>query len=733
MYFIRFKLLPTLIGLFITALFCWLYLSDHGSYWHFTNRLNNDIYDLKLRNVDESKQTAKNIVVIDIDEKSLKQIGRWPWPRNRIATLSQKLHADGAVVIAYDIIFSEEEQNPLDIIKHHLSNQSLDIPDYKILHNKLNNDKHFADALKQSDSVLGFVLTAGDEKIGQLPSPLIPLDTSMVNSLPLLKFSGYIAPIKLFEHAAKAAGYVSYVRDDDGVTRRVPLILNYDNHIYGSLALQTIKLYMLFDNVSIDKYKLDNNHYLIEGIKLGNYVIPTDSEARVYAPLMNIKNIPHYSAADIIAGKIPTADINGRIALIGFTAKGLTDQVATPINSALPGVYVHASIIQGIINKKFPQRPNWATGAEFISLIVIGIILSLLLPWLSPMWSLITTLMGYIIIFAADWTLWNKDYWIMHISSLLIMILVISIFNFLYGFLFERRLRKKFKNLFGQYVPPEHVQEIIKKSASQQQSMEGESREMTVLFSDICSFTTISEQLTAQQIKTLLNDFFTPISDIILSQKGTIDKYVGDQIIAFWGAPIENKHHEEAAILTAFEMIKKTNELAQQFTQQNLPTISIGVGINSGEMNVGDMGSQQRRAYTVLGDNVNIASRLEALTRSYGVPIIVGENTIANAPNICFMKLDCIYVKGKTKPVAIYQPICPMSDVTAEIKLKISEYEAALAAYTDGNWEQAKQLFEQLNHKYPDTILYNLFLQRMTELKNNPPNYWNGGVKRGPK
>jgi adenylate cyclase len=733
MYFLRFKLLPTLVGLLITFLFCWFNFVDHGALSHFTQRINNDIYDLKLKTMQQDiNKPAKNLVVIDIDEKSLKNIGRWPWSRNKITLLTDKLQKADATVIAYDVIFSEHEQNPMELLSQQMKKENifLGIPNYEKLYDKFNYDKQFAAALKKSDTVLGFVITGGKETIGTLPKPIVKPPLKLLNGLPFPIGSGYIAPIKPLESAATAEGFVSYIRDSDGVTRRVPLLMRYKDALYPSLALESTRLYLLYDKIGIKKVAIGGGDYLIDGVSLGKYTIPTDRNGQVYAPLMNIKTIPRISAEDIINGTFKPSLVEGRIALIGFTAKGLTDQVSTPINTALPGVYVHASIIQGILNKRLPQRPDWALGAELSATVIFGVILSFLLPWLSPLWSFISTVISYGVVFGVDWALWNKHYWIINICILLITILTISIFNLLWGFLFEQRLRKKFKRLFGQYVPPDHVKAMIKKSASQQKNMEGESKVMTVLFADIMDFTTIAESLSAQKIKELLNDFFTPISDIILENNGTIDKYVGDQVIAFWGAPIDNPDHQRAAIMTGFQMIEKTDELRKEFEKHNLPVIQTGIGINSGEMNVGDMGSVQRRAYTVLGDNVNLAARLEAITRYYSAQMVVGENTTEGIDDIIFMKLDCIFVKGKTKPVNIFQPICMKSDITDEIEKRVSTYESALNGYLTGDWESALKKFTLLIQTEPDVNLYNIFLQRMEQLDNIPPNNWNGSFER---
>lgn len=733
MYFFKFKFLPTLIGLLITFTFCWLYFVDTGNFREFIDRINHDIYDIQIRTMKKDEpNSAKNLVIVSIDEASLKKEGRWPWSRNKLVQLTKQLQNAGATVIAYDIMFAEQEKNPLNIISEYIKDDHLSniLPDYHQLYSKLNFDKHFANTLQNSETILGFALTRGNEKIGALPKTIFSLPVEELNLLPVPLSTGYIAPISMFRDASTGEGFVSYIRDDDGITRRIPLLMRYQDLLYPSLALETARIYLLYKQLTIKKAKVADKQYLINGVNLGDYTIPTDKRGQVYAPLMNVSSIPVISASKIISGDFRPQQVEGKIILIGFTAKGLTDQVATPISSVLPGVFIHASIIQGILNKALPQRPNWAEGAELIIALLFGLLLALVLPWLNPLWSLALIAGSYIIIFYVDWTLWDRHYWVIHICIVLIMILAIAISNALWGFLFEQRLRKKFNRLFGQYVPPDHVKELIQKSSSQQKELEGESKVMTVLFADIMNFTSISESLSAQKIKELLNKFFTPISDIVLKNGGTIDKYVGDQIIAFWGAPVDNPQHQHAAIITAFEMLEKIDELHTTFSELGLPTVDTGIGINSGEMNVGDMGSVQRRAYTVLGDNVNLASRLESVTRYYGVPIIVGENTTNGVDDIIFMKLDCIYVKGKNKPSNIFQPICKKSDLTDEIQRRITEYEFALNDYLAGDWQSARDKFTKLMQTQPDVNLYHIFLQRMEQLDNQPPNHWDGNFDR---
>ena len=729
MYFLRYKLLPTLIGLIFTATAGWLYISKSHYLWNFIDRINHINYDLNLNSLSSKPKISNDLVVIKIDEKSLKQVGRWPWPRNQVASLVNKLHQNGVSVVSLDIIFSEVEKNIVDILDHHIKA----IPKQKlnILKQKFDYDTLLAKALASGDSTLGFVLTTDDTRVGTLPKPLFTLPDD--RNPGIYKMSGYIAPLDKFLKNATSNGFVSYFRDTDGSTRRIPLLLKYNNNVYPSLALDTARLFLLHDSASLKTTVDANGLHHIDGVQLGNYIIPTDEHTQVLAPLRSIKEIPTLSAADVLSGNFKRKQVEGKIALIGFTAKGLTDLVATPISIALPGVFIHASIINGILTQQFHYQPSWSAGLEFSVLVLLGVFLATLLPWLGPFWQSISTLIITSFILISNWFCWNQFDWIFNIGLIIFLILCISTFNLLYGFLFEQRLRKKFKKLFGKYVPPEHVHSIVRKTGSEQKILESETKNMSVLFSDIRNFTNLSEKLTANKVKQMLNEFLTPMTDTILKNNGTIDKYIGDAIMAFWGAPLDNPNHANDSIKAAFEMIEGAKIISEKFVKESLPEFKIGIGINSGDMNVGDMGSEYRRAYTVLGDNVNLASRLEAMTKYYEVPIIVGENTENEATNYHFKLLDYIKVYGKDNAVKIYQPLCEKDNITGEQMKEVENFKAALDQYLNGDWEHAIKAFTSLVKNYPDVRLYKIYLERSDKLKDQPRIPWDGCYERRTK
>jgi adenylate cyclase len=320
------------------------------------------------------------------------------------------------------------------------------------------------------------------------------------------------------------------------------------------------------------------------------------------------------------------------------------------------------------------------------------------------------------------WTAYKLDF---PLSLLLFLILLITTINLIYGFFAESRTRKMIKGMFDQYVPPAHIDSMLANPDSY--SFEGESKELTVLFADIRSFTSISEVLSATQLKRLLNDFFTPITGIIFDHHGTIDKYVGDMVMAFWGAPLDDLDHRGNAVRSALRMLKKTEELKVQFLEAGLPEVNIGVGLNTGLMNVGDMGSTYRRSYTVLGDAVNLGSRLESLTKFYGIRLLVGEETATNLDGFLFRTIDKVKVKGKDEAITCYEPLCELADATQAQTGQLGRYHNALGLYYEKEWNAAQRAFSALVEAEPDTLLYRIYLERIASLRESElPENWDG-------
>jgi len=720
------KRIPIIIGLMVLVLGIWVQLTSYEPVQRTLERLQNLAYDLQLRTkiLIQGKVPNSPVVIVDIDDESLRKEGRWPWPRSKVADLVNQLKQFGVVVIAFDILFSEKEPDIIDTVLERLTKQSLLTPTINTtlekLHAYFDEDTQFANALQQLDISLGMTFYPTNTAQGLLPNPILTLTTPKQKQLGFITLPGYISDIPELLSAAKNAGFINVFPDSDGIVRRVPLLIRYGDGLYPSLALNAVRLFLLSD-VSLITAPYGNTIRL-EGIKLREHIIPTDNQSQVIIPFLgNSFTLPYISATNVLHGNVPKEALEGKIVFVGSTATGLGDLHATSIQGVYPGVEVQASIAYGILSNTFSFKPAWSIGAEIFLTVFLGFIFIFSFPYLGPrVLSLLIILIPVALILLNNY-LWQKTGLIISILVPLLLPIVIAIINIVYGFLFETLRRERLKEMFGQYVPEKHIDEMLKLSGKSY-GLLGEDREMTVLFADIRNFTTISEPLSASQLKDLLNEFFTPMTEIIFKYKGTIDKYVGDLIMAFWGAPLRDKRHAQHALSAALDMQTAVTKLKAEFAERKLPEINIGIGLNSGIMSVGDMGSKFRRNYTVLGDAVNLASRVESLSKYYGVKIIATENTQRDQPHFIFRMLDRVRVKGKKTGIAIYEVIGKNHHEISKEKLEeIKLSEQALQFYFQQNWSQAKELFTKLNTEHPDVILYHLYLKRIAEFELNPP------------
>jgi adenylate cyclase len=416
--------------------------------------------------------------------------------------------------------------------------------------------------------------------------------------------------------------------------------------------------------------------------------------------------------------------LENKIVLVGTSAPGLLDLRSTPVQNVYPGVEVHANIISGILNDSIKHKPAWITGYLFVLLILIAVATTLVLTYLSPALASLGSLTIMLSVIAGTMLAWNSNL-ILPLASPMILIATLFILHMTYGFFIESRSKRQLAQTFGQYIPPELVDEMVETSA--EFSMDGESREMTVLFSDVRGFTTISEGLDPKQLTQLMNALLTPMTRVIHKNRGTIDKYMGDAIMSFWGAPLQDPEHARHALYAAIDMMKELKVMQKEFREKGWPEVNIGIGLNTGMMNVGNMGSEFRVAYTVLGDAVNLGSRLEGLTKAYGVNIIVSETTKAEVDEFVFRELDLVRVKGKNKPVAIFEPIGHKNDVSKDIISELTRYKQALLAFRKQNWDKAEMEFFNLSRSYPERALYLEYLNRITNYRNEPPgDEWDG-------
>ena len=730
------RILATLGGFFLVTLLLLILSGLVPGASNIYQRFELLVYDLRmqLHLPEEVQAAAAPIVIIDIDETSLQHEGRWPWSRAKIAKLVEKLNEAGAAVIGFDILFGEAERNPAEEVLAGLNQQSGLYQQLSQLQINYDRDQLFANQLAESEVVLGYLFHYQyDLTSGLLPEPLQLKNQpeNLVSQLVIPKMTGYAAPLAELTKAARGGGFFSLAPDADGVVRRAPMLARYENQLYASLSLEMLRQFLFLEHLELKTSTIAGKQHLEKIFLDKNLALPTDSSGQLLIPFRGpAETFPYIPAWQLLADEADTDLLQGALVLVGTSAPGLFDLRATPVASVYPGVEVHANLLAAMLDKKFLQQPSWAPGANLVIALLAGLILALSLPWLKPVYQmLISGLVTLLVVSLTGW-LWLTAGIVLALAGPLLLVFLLTVFNFVWGFFYESMTRHRLADMFGQYVPPQLVEEMSRHPGNF--SFAGESRELSVLFSDIRGFTTLSEALAADELKLLLNRYFTPITGVIFDHRGTIDKYIGDLVMAFWGAPVKDPDHALHSIQAAMQMLKATDEISAVFVSEGLPAISVGIGINSGLMNVGDMGSKYRRAYTVLGDAVNLASRLESSTKYYGVSLIVGERTRELAlEHFLWRELDLVKVKGKDYPVKVYQPLCLIEEATPELKEEVQLLEEALKAFRTQDFAQSKKIFTQLKQRYPSINQYTLYLERIKTLEKEPPTTdWDGSWTR---
>lgn len=732
------RYLASLIGLFLTLLVLSMQFGIVPGLDTLYKRLELFVYNQRMQaHLPAHVEPDPRVVIVDIDEASLHQVGQWPWSRHRIAELIQRLNEAGAVVIAFDVLFAEAERNPVDEIVNQLNGSlpPLLAPDLKALAPSLDADKALAATLKGSEVVLGYIFKPDTHTVsGQLPPPLPVTTPQIVSRLALSPMAGYTAPLAILQQSASAGGFFSLRPDIDGVVRRAPLVRRYQGQLYGSLALESVRRFMFLQKVGVITAPIGGKEN-IEYLRLDKSIeVPTDGYGQMLIPFRGgFGSFPYVSAARVLSGHADPNVFAGTIVLVGTTAAGLFDLRATPVGAVYPGVEVHANLISAMLDNHYLVVPSWADGANFVFELIIGVLLAFFLPRLSLVWLMVVTTSAAAAVTTVTSMFWTQYGLVLDLAGPLLLIAVIAVGNLSWGFFYESMTRHRLKDMFGQYVPPELVDEMSERP--DEFDVEGKARELSVLFADIRGFTTISESLSADELKRFLNRFFTPMTRVIFNRHGTIDKYVGDMVMAFWGAPIKDENHAVHAIEAALDMLAEAQKLKAEFVQAGWPEVSIGIGINSGMMSVGDMGSEYRRTYTVLGDAVNLASRLEGTTKYYGLWLVVGEHTRELAGDaFVYRELDRVQVKGKAQAIHVYQPVCKAEEADDELLKEIKLLEKALALYRARHWDEAEKLFSRLHQMQPELLLYSLYISRIDELRGyDLDDSWDGVYVRKEK
>jgi len=723
------------LGLLITLFF----IAHAARYFEvpFITQLDNIMYDTRLqltmpRGVDE------RIVILDIDEKSLQEVARWPWPRDVMAGLIDKLFDKYQVeIVAFDVVFAEADYSSgIRALEKLAQGQLKDVPAFqqafREMRPRLDNDALFAQAIKGKRVVLGYYLNSDKDakRTGAIPDPVLPKGTFQGRGIPFTTWVGYGGNLDQLLRNAVGAGHFNPITDPDGVVRRVPMIAELDGAYYEALSLAVVRTILNFPKVepgyAPDRF-LQRGYSGLEWLKVGPLIVPVDETASALIPYRGRqRSFAYVSLADVLADRVPLESLKGRITLVGTTAPGLLDLRSTPVDSVYPGVEVHANLIAGMLDRNIKLKPPYMLGAEVVLLLIGGVALSLLIPILAPLWATLVTLAGMLLIGALNLAIWTQADMVLPLATSVLMTVSLYTVNMAYGYFVEARSKRQFTELFGQYVPPELVDQMARNP--EKYNMEPRAAELTILFADVRGFTGISEALKPEALRGYINEYLTDMSGIIRGKhRGTLDKYIGDAIMAFWGAPVEDAQHARNGVLAALDMQKQCAVLNAKFAARGWPAIRIGVGVNSGNVRVGDMGSQVRRAYTAMGDAVNVAARLEGRTKYYGVGILVGEPVRHAVKDVVFKEIDRIKVKGRDEAVGIYEPLGLESEVDRKQLEEVKLWHQTLRAYRAQQWDQVEVSLLNLQRMNPACELYALYGDRVTQLRRNaPPAGWAG-------
>jgi len=678
-----------------------------------------------------AREVDQRLVILDIDEKSLGEIGRWPWNRRLMAELVDKLFERyGVAVLGFDVVWAERDPSSgMEILDSLARGELKGNPEfqraYGMARPQLDFDRRFAASMKNRPVVLGYYFNSEERavKANVLPQPVLPKGTFDERRTDFRPYSGYTGNLPIFLASAAGAGHINPVNDFDGVLRRVPLVIEYEGQYYEALSVAVVRALLATQTgKAADVVVGPENAAELEWLRIGELQIPVDQSAGALIPYRPLGGFRYVSLVDVIKDRVSPQTLKGRIAIIGTTSPGLQDMRATPVAEVFPGVEIHANMIAGILDEAVKKRPRYVVGAEVVLLLIGGIAFAFLIPRLSALWATLVTALGIALITGFNFMVWQNDL-VLPLAASVLIAATIYVLNMAYGYFVESRSKRQLAGRFGEYVPPELVDQMARDPG--RYSMAPKSAELTILFSDIRGFTGISESLEPDALREYIDAYLTEMSMIIRSRyRGTLDKYIGDAIMAFWGAPVEDAQHARNAVLAALAMHRQCAPLNARFAQRGWPALNIGIGVNSGTVRVGDMGSRLRRAYTAMGDAVNVASRLEGRTKAYGVAILVGEATRSRVQDVVFREIDRVKVKGKDEAITIYEPLGVEGEISRD---ELHLWSEVLHAYRARDWDAADMSLGHLLAMNPGCALYGFYLQKVQDKRRNPPpSDWDG-------
>lgn len=709
----------TLLGIMLTLLMLYPVIQNNRP--ALLQKLEYDLYDLRLRHFAKGDQDPR-IVIIDVDEKSLAEQGRWPWNRAKLAQLLDQLFDHyGVAIVGFDMVFSEADS---EIDLKQLSRLLLDaktILSLDSLLQQLNPDQRLADAMHDRPVVLGYAFDRSDREL-RVGAPGVSVigPNELLDEQPIPEAKGVIASVDALQSQQAYSGFFDNpMVDSDGVYRWVPMLQRYQGQYYPSLSL-AMWLALFEEQQVIPEFESDmtGEHQALVAINAAGQQIPVNSASGLLVPYRGGQgSFPYISATDVMNGLAEPEQLSGAIILIGTSAAGLLDLRVTPVSSRYPGVEVHANILSGLLDDRISSEPDYTLGVEIIQILMSGLLLSLLIPRSSVMFSTLITLVWSASLVGFNLYAWQSLLWVIPLGYTLFLIFILYLFQQTTGYFFETRNMKLLAGQFGHYIPPEIVRELGRQNKDIHLS--GETRDMTIFFSDIRGFTPISEQLTPQQLTRMMNIYLTEMTRIIHQQRGTVDKYIGDAVMAFWGAPLPDEEHAKHGLDTAWQMLSQLPKVNQLLLAEGLPAVKIGIGLHCGTVSVGNMGSEFRMAYTVMGDAVNLASRLESLTKYYGCPLLVSGDLATRSPGYIYRYIDRVRVKGRSEPVELFQPMAEQALAESSFVDQVEMFNQAVMSYQQRHWEEARRLFLQWLAENPEDSVVQLYLDRLDALENS--------------
>ncbi|MGE3968518.1 MAG: CHASE2 domain-containing protein [Dongiaceae bacterium] len=691
---------------------------------------------------------APPVRIVDIDEPSLKALGQWPWPRERLAELVDRLTAQGAAAVVLDILLSEPDRTG----PARLAELWSDRPDIEAIRSALavlpDPDRRLAEALAASPSVVAFLLAPNGGEIA-LPhkAGMATAGDDPVQFLPQLPRA--VPALDIFTEAAQGYGSVNVVPDTDGVTRRVALFFAYRGEAYPTLGAESLRVaqgagsYVIKSSGASGELSFGRQTGIAQ-VKIGGAIVPTDAYGALLLYDSGHRPERFVSASEVLAGTNDPAAIAGHIVLIGSSAEALKDLKPTPLDPTMPGVEVTAQAIEQMIGGQFLYRPDWAAGAELLFLLLFGTLIILATRRLGAIGSAIFAVAACMIAAEASWLAFKREGWLVDPLFPCGVAIALYISSSFLGYLRAENERRQIRTTFGKYLSPILVKELQRHP--ERFKLGGEVRELTLMFMDIQGFTSLAEKLEPETVTRIINRLLTRMTGIIQGEQGLVDKYIGDCIMAFWNAPLDVPNHARNALAAAVAMREELARLNVEWSHEAPANgdvaidLKIGIGLNTGRCSVGDMGSDQQHAYTAIGDAVNLASRLEGLTRAYGVDLLIGESTAALLPDVPLLEVDLVQVKGRAQPLAIFTPAPAGPRNGADRQAELLRRHGELRTnYRSGRWAEAAAALADLEAiaaaEFPYLqALYGLYDRRLAEFRADPPPpEWDGVYRASTK